>query len=161
MKKRLFVLFLVSLVFISLNVYIKATTLEKMLRASKAMIKKVSVSQAYQWYLQKKAVFIDVDEPGEYKKLTIPGAINIPRGVIEFKIGRYVGKGTPIVVFSYRGRRGILSAYNLQGLGYTVYNLNGGLVKWKNSRYPVVSKKQQSQANTQIGADKILIRRKK
>ncbi len=160
MKKKHFIVLLIVLVFVSLSVYVKATTLEKMLRASNAMIKKVSVSQAYQWYLQKKAVFIDVDEPGEYKKLTIPGAINIPRGVIEFKIGRYVGKGTPIVVFSYRGRRGILSAYNLQGLGYTVYNLNGGLVKWKNSRYPVVSKRQQNQANTQIGVNKIIRRRK-
>ncbi|MCG6870442.1 MAG: rhodanese-like domain-containing protein [Gammaproteobacteria bacterium] len=33
----------------------------------------------------------DVREPREYAAAHIPGAINVPRGIIEFAIWRYVG----------------------------------------------------------------------
>ncbi len=143
-KKTLILLFLI-IFFISINVN-AATTLKRMLVSSNRMIKKISVNDAYRWYQNKKALFIDVDEPAEFNSLTIPGSINIPRGVLEFKIGRYANKNTLIVIFSKRGDRGILSVYNLQGLGYNnVYNINGGLLRWKSARFPVkIHKKAQT-----------------
>ncbi len=133
-KKSLSILLFLFILLINLN---GETTLSKMLAASNRMIKKVDVREAYRWYKNKSAVFIDVDEPSEYKKSTIPGAINIPRGVIEFKINRYVNKRTRVVIFSGKGKRGILATYNLQGLGYNVYNLNGGKYEWRKNGFPI------------------------
>jgi len=36
-------------------------------------------------------LIVDVREPGEYAEGYIPGAINVPRGVIELRIWAYVG----------------------------------------------------------------------
>ena len=141
-KRNILILFVLFVFLANLNA---ATTLRKMLNSSNRMIKKVSARDAYGWYQAKNALFIDVDEPAEFNKLTIPGAVNIPRGVIEFRIGRYANKNTRIVIFSGRGERGILATYNLQGLGYfNVYNLDGGLNRWRNARFPVQSRKSSS-----------------
>ena len=38
-----------------------------------------------------RGLLVDVREPGEYADGYIPGAVNLPRGVIELKIWPYVG----------------------------------------------------------------------
>lgn len=128
---------------------IASTTLTKMLSSSNAMIEKVSIHEALKWFNNKSALFIDVDEPYEFNEATIIGALNIPRGILEFKITRHVHRKTRrIVIFSKNGKRGILSTYNLQGLGYTkVYNLKGGLMKWKRAKFPITSLKKTKKIN--------------
>lgn len=77
---------------------------------------------------------IDVREPGEYLAGHLPGALNIPRGVLEFKIGdnaTLANKDLPIVLYCKTGGRAALAAVNLQRMGYQhVRSLSGGFDGW-------------------------------
>ena len=63
-----------------------------------------------------------------------PGVINIPRGVLEFKIGdnaALANKDMPIVLYCKTGGRAALSTVNLQRMGYAqVRSLTGGFDAW-------------------------------
>jgi rhodanese-related sulfurtransferase len=85
------------------------------------------------------AVILDVREPQEYKMGHIPNAVNIPRGVLEYKIGGIISdKNTPILVYCKVGGRGTFAAEVLGKLGYTsVVNLGGGWEAWETAGYPV------------------------
>jgi len=71
---------------------------------------------------------IDVREPSEYNHGYIPGAINIPRGVLEFKInneqfwtneGLYLPlKDEEFILVCKKGSRSILAARSIMKLGY-------------------------------------------
>ena len=71
------------------------------------------------------AVIIDVREPQEYAAGHVPGAINIPRGVIEFKIWSQLGSSAnaeldrPLILQCQSGNRASLAAQSLQDLGFT------------------------------------------
>ena len=77
---------------------------------------------------------IDVRESGEYLAGHLPGAVNIPRGVLEFKIGDsavLANKELPIVLYCKTGGRAALAAVNLQRMGYgQVRSLSGGFDNW-------------------------------
>ena len=77
---------------------------------------------------------IDVRESGEYLAGHLPGAVNIPRGVLEFKIGDnavLANKDLPIVLYCKTGGRAALCAVNLQRMGYAqVRSLTGGFDGW-------------------------------
>jgi rhodanese-related sulfurtransferase len=70
------------------------------------------------------ALIIDVREPEEYAAGHIPGAINIPRGMIESQIWNHVGSSEkadvdrPIVLQCQAGRRATLAAQTLGELGF-------------------------------------------
>jgi rhodanese-related sulfurtransferase len=80
--------------------------------------RKVIDSKAYDY-------IIDVREPDEFAAGHIPGAINIPRGVIEFRIWVLTGypesTDTSIRLYIYckTGGRCALAARSLQALGFT------------------------------------------
>ncbi|OQW33470.1 MAG: hypothetical protein A4E19_03480 [Nitrospira sp. SG-bin1] len=71
------------------------------------------------------AVILDVREPQEYAAGHVPGAINIPRGVLEFKIWSQLGfpansdMDRPLVLQCQSGNRASLAAQSLQDLGFT------------------------------------------
>lgn len=90
---------------------------------------------------QEEFLLIDVRQPDEYRKSSIPGAISIPRGTLEFNILNdtfweeeflYTPyKEDPIIIYCKKGRRGILAVKALQELGFTnVKNLSGGIIAW-------------------------------
>jgi rhodanese-related sulfurtransferase len=70
-------------------------------------------------------LIVDVREPQEYAAGHVPGAINIPRGVIEFKIWNHVGypantqMDQPVVLQCQSGNRASLAAQSLADLGFT------------------------------------------
>ncbi len=91
------------------------------------------------------ALIIDVREPQEYAAGHVPGAINIPRGVIDSQIWNHVGSSEkanlerPIVLQCQSGRRATLAAQTLGELGFTqtstvIMNLDD----WKQSGNPFV-----------------------
>ncbi len=96
------------------------------------------------------AVLIDVREPAEFDTGHIPGAINIPRGVLEFQVDAHPAvahvsdaalshKDRPIVVVCRTGGRAALSAVNLQRLGFAnVRSIAGGVVAWSEAGLPLV-----------------------
>ena len=86
-------------------------------------------------------ILIDVREADEFEAGSIPGAFNIARGSLEFKIvdedfwdlmGMYVPeKDEEIIIYSRKGRRGALATESLTRLGYkNVKNLIGGWIGW-------------------------------
>jgi len=83
---------------------------------------------------------IDVREPGELADGHLPGAVNIPRGLVEFKIGATLPdlpKDAPILVYCKEGPRGALSAAALAMIGYTdVTNIAGGYLEWAEKGLP-------------------------
>lgn len=84
-------------------------------------------------------VVIDVREPEAYKEGHLPGAVNIPRGMLEMKIDEVAtSEETPIVVYCGGGSRASLSAKTLQEMGYQrVFSLEGGLRGWRDCGHPV------------------------
>ncbi len=92
----------------------------------KKSIKTIDMA-AFKTVLDKKEfdMLIDVREPNEYAAGHVPGAINIPRGVIEFKIWKKIGfpdktdTGKKIILYCSLGGRCALAAKSLQDLGFT------------------------------------------
>jgi rhodanese-related sulfurtransferase len=71
------------------------------------------------------ALIVDVREPHEYAAGHVPGAINIPRGVLEFQIWKQVGfpanteLDRPVYLQCQSGNRASLAAQSLEELGFT------------------------------------------
>lgn len=85
---------------------------------------------------------IDVREPDEYAAGCLPGAVNIPRGVLEFRIDGHPllqgRKDTEIVLYCQSGGRSALAAEALGKMGYTrVFSLAGGFKAWSEAGFPI------------------------
>jgi len=79
------------------------------------------------------AAVIDVREKEDSDKGTIPGAVAIPRGVLELNIDQVTtDKDKPIVLYCGGGSRSALAAFMLQKMGFRkVFSLKGGYKGWK------------------------------
>jgi rhodanese-related sulfurtransferase len=91
------------------------------------------------------ALIVDVREPQEFAAGHVPGAINIPRGLIEFKIWDHVGASEnanverPIVLQCQSGKRATLAAQTLNELGFTQTSaVIMSLDEWQKSGNPFV-----------------------
>lgn len=92
-------------------------------------------------------VVLDVREPYEYRRGHVPGAANVPRGVLEFRIdGLDVFEGLtdearlkkPILVYCRSGKRAALATARLQEMGYSnVKSIEGGFKAWQAEGLPV------------------------
>ncbi|HBV99284.1 MAG: hypothetical protein JL50_06490 [Peptococcaceae bacterium BICA1-7] len=76
-------------------------------------------------------VLVDVREPGELEETGfIPGAVNIPLGQIEKRLGE-ISRDRKVVIYCRSGRRSAEAGKLLTEKGYTdVYNLEGGITAW-------------------------------
>ncbi len=83
---------------------------------------------------------IDVREDHEWAQGHIPNAIHLARGIIERDIEQTISdKNHEIILYCGGGYRSILSAYNLQKMGYVnVTSMAGGVRDWLNSNYKLV-----------------------
>ena len=119
---------------------------EEMVAAAKKVITEISVEDFKKIYRSDDIFIIDVRTSAEYEAGAVPGAVNISRGVLEFKIGEEdtweaagkipPKKSDPVVVYCSTGGRGALSAKALMQLGYkNVESLQGGWNAW-NETYP-------------------------
>lgn len=76
-------------------------------------------------------IMIDVREPHEVALGTIPGALQIPRGVLETE-ATHLDFDAQILVFCAIGERSLLAGVTMQALGFTnVRSLAGGFSSWK------------------------------
>lgn len=85
---------------------------------------------------------IDVREPAEYAAGHIPGAVNIPRGVLEFEVDGHPAvngerdpalahREQPVVLYCRTGGRSALAAEALLRLGFAQpVSLAGGFQAW-------------------------------
>ena len=86
---------------------------------------------------------IDVREPGEFAEGRIPGAVNIPRGVLEFQVDGHPAvnctrdehlshREAPVIVYCRTGGRSALAAESLKRLGFAQpLSLAGGWLRWR------------------------------
>lgn len=71
------------------------------------------------------ALILDVREEDEFKPAHVPGAVNIPRGLVEFRIWKQVGypakadMNRKIFVQCKTGARATLATKQLQDIGFT------------------------------------------
>jgi rhodanese-related sulfurtransferase len=91
---------------------------------------------------------LDVREPAEFARARIPGAINVPRGVLEqaceWDYDETVpdlvrGRERAIVVVCRSGNRSVLAADVLQQMGFEdVVSLKTGMRGWNDFEQPLV-----------------------
>jgi len=88
-------------------------------------------------------LIVDVREPQEFAAGHVPGTINIPRGMLEFKIWSQVGYPTntrmdqPIVLQCQSGNRASLAAQTLTELGFTqITAVIMNLGDWQKAGHP-------------------------
>lgn len=90
--------------------------------------------------LDKKLV-LDVREPAEFAAGHLPGAVNIPRGVLEFKISNhssFQNQQAEIIVYCQTGGRSALATEALLKLGYAnTVSMAGGFNQWQAAGYKI------------------------
>jgi rhodanese-related sulfurtransferase len=123
-------------------------TVQDMVAEAKAGIREIDAKELQA--LQAKGVpVVDVREPAEFAEGHIPGAVNIPRGVLEFEVDGHPAvncvrdpalghRDQPIVLQCRSGARSALAADALRRLGFVEpLSLAGGIVGWTGAGLPV------------------------
>ena len=104
-------------------------------------IQEISMSEA-ESALQAADVLIDVREPDEFREGHIEGALNIPRGVLEFKLSgapELSARDLRIVLYCKTSGRAALAAASLQEMGYlSVKSIAGGFDAWVAAGKPAI-----------------------
>ncbi len=115
---------------------------EELVREAKAAIKELSVDEVKRIVDDKKetVVLLDVRDSNELEQGIIPGAINISRGQLEFKVRMILpDRNAKIIVYCGLDLRGPLATKTLNDLGYkNAVNMSGGLKAWREAGYPLV-----------------------
>ncbi|MDJ0960583.1 MAG: molybdopterin-synthase adenylyltransferase MoeB [Acidimicrobiia bacterium] len=112
-------------------------TYEEMLTSARNRVAEVTPADVVQ-RLDHGVVLLDVREPAEWELGALPGAVKVPRGILEYTIGKHVADpSTPIVVYCEGGHRSLLAGAALLDLGYEqVTSLVGGFTRWKQEGHP-------------------------
>ena len=84
-------------------------------------------------------ILLDVRDKQEFDEGRIPGAINISRGMLEFKVAMIIpDRNARIIVYCSLDLRGPLATKTMNDLGYkNAINMAGGLKAWKEAGYPL------------------------
>lgn len=120
-------------------------TVEHLVEQARRRIRSASPHDVAASVLAGELLVVDVREPDEFEQGHIPGAINIPRGWLEFKADPTcpayddrIAPDTPLLVSCTVGGRSALAAAALHELEYAnVTNLERGLEGWRDAGYPV------------------------
>jgi len=143
MNKRLVIISFAALFAICTTGYGEAAdkTPQQMVQEAKAVIQEVTVKDSKKMIDAKEnLIVLDVRDSQEFAEGRIPGAMNISRGALEFKVGMMIpDKGVKIIVYCGLDLRAPLATKTLNDLGYKkAVNMIGGLEAWKAAGYPTV-----------------------
>jgi rhodanese-related sulfurtransferase len=112
----------------------RGKTFRDLVTEAKGRIREITIDDLKQWQASgKKMTVIDVREPEDFAQGSIPGAVNVPRGLLELDIDDVVpDQDAEIVVYCGGGSRSALAADTLQVMGYgQAYSLAGGWRAWQ------------------------------
>jgi rhodanese-related sulfurtransferase len=126
--------------YMPLNTNAADKTPDEMVREAKLSIREISVGEVKKMIDAGEAIVIlDVRDRDEFETGHIPGAINISRGMLEFKANPVIPeKSACIMVYCGIDLRGPLATRTLNDLGYrNAVNMIGGLKAWKEAGYPL------------------------
>ncbi len=89
-------------------------------------------------------LIVDVRNPDEFALGYVPGAVNVPRGLLEFTIWRHVGYpdkvdlNKQLTLYCASGGRCALATKTLRDLGFTnVTSVDMVFANWQKAGYPV------------------------
>jgi thioredoxin 1 len=112
------------------------------------------------------APIVDVRTPGEFSKGHLQYARNISLNSNNFtqQIST-LDKTKPVFVYCLSGSRSIYAANRMKSMGFTeVYDLNGGLLKWRSANLPETTDNTQpptgmnrTNFNTLLNSDKLVL----
>lgn len=112
-----------------------------MVAAAKAEIREVPLAQSED-AIKQADLLIDVRESDEFHAGHIPGAVNIPRGILEFKLTNdpaLEDRGLKMVIYCKNSGRSALSAKVMKEMGYIhVQSIAGGIDAWQEADKLVV-----------------------
>lgn len=83
------------------------------------------------------ARLLDVREPWEVKRASIPGAITVPLSTLEGTIGS-LDRESELIVFCHHGSRSRLATEWLREQGFRARNMTGGIDRWSREVDPSV-----------------------
>ena len=108
--------------------------------AARARVTEVPLADAEQAILEA-SVLVDVREADEFAAGHIPGAMLVPRGLLEFRFSAtpaLQSRDIRVLLYCKTGGRAALAAAALQDMGYLqVQNLAGGFDAWLADGRPV------------------------
>jgi rhodanese-related sulfurtransferase len=125
-------------------------TVRDLVAAARARIREISPQELVA-FREAGVPIIDVREPDEFAEGHIPGAVNIPRGLLEFEVDGHPAvayraaeelshRERPVVLYCLSGGRSALAAAALQGLGFaSPLSLAGGILHWEDAGRPLAS----------------------
>lgn len=120
-------------------------TINQMVAATKAQVKTIKMADFKAAFDRKDlGLIVDVRNENEFEDGFIPGAVNVPRGLIEFRIWKLVGfpdrtdMNAKMTLYCATGGRCALATKSLQDLGFTnVTSVDMKFDDWVKAGYPV------------------------
>jgi molybdopterin/thiamine biosynthesis adenylyltransferase/rhodanese-related sulfurtransferase len=110
----------------------------------RAQITEIDVNALAALVGETSTIILDVREKDEHEQGVVPGAMLIPRGLLEFKIeGAVPARDTPIAIYCAGGMRSVYAAKTLETLGYpNVTSVAGGFSKYAQAGHTVEMRRQ-------------------
>lgn len=96
----------------------------------------------FKWLEEKEAILIDVREPAEYRSESIKDSCNIPLSQVTINDASLKElKDKKLVIHCLSGKRSMMACEKLknEGIECDIWNLEGGILNWKNNNLPVIS----------------------
>ncbi|MEM9605244.1 MAG: rhodanese-like domain-containing protein [Pseudomonadota bacterium] len=117
------------------------------LEAANAVVPKVAAADAMAWLGSDDTVFLDVRPAAAIAETgTVEGAVQIPRGLLEFNAdpdfvmhNPAMDKAKRVVVFCALGGQAALAGKTLKDMGYGEVLNGGGIQDWKDAGAPIVT----------------------
>ncbi len=84
----------------------------------------------------KHPILIDVRQPDEFRQGHIAGAKLIPLGELRTRL-KEIPQGREVICVCASGSRSSSAAKLLAKEGYTVFDLQGGMIAWRQAKLPI------------------------
>jgi rhodanese-related sulfurtransferase len=122
-------------------------TAHDLVSQAKTDIREIALQEA-EAAIQQSDVLIDVREADEFAAGHLPGAVLVPRGLLEFKLcgtPALSGRDLKVVLYCKTSGRAALAAQTMQSMGYlNVSSIAGGFDAWAAAGKSVVKPEQPS-----------------
>ena len=116
-------------------------TAHELVIQAKSTTQEIALQQAEE-AVREADVLIDVREADEFAAGHLPGAVLVPRGLLEFKLSAtpaLSGRDLKVVLYCKTSGRAALAAQTMQNMGYlNVTSIAGGFDAWAAAGKPVV-----------------------
>jgi len=115
---------------------------------AKQLIKECSPEEVLKQITAPDVLIVDVREPDEYRQGHLAGSVNIPRGMLEFKISNepaLQNVGRAMVLYCKTSGRAALASVALKNMGFeNVVSMSGGFDAWVAAGLPVAKPREMS-----------------